>query len=259
VTRPITLFLLSAIFSPAQITDTKLAEAYWEWEKTVPPRPSEDEAYSRYKAKLKLDGLSDAAIEDIIVRVKREGLRQEGEFYDSIYTKGPKINLRPNALLIEAVKGRKPGKALDVAMGQGRNAIFLARQGWDVTGFDISKVGLQQAKAKAEAEGLKINPVLAADTEFDFGREQWDLIAVIYALEKRSARRVREALKPGGIAVIESGHRKGPGVPFEYQGSELHDIFKSFQILKYEEVTAKGDWGDGEKPYPLVRIIVRKP
>ena len=54
-------------------------------------------------------------------------------------------------------------------MGQGRNAIFLAQQGWDVAGFDISRVGLQQARAKAEAAGLKINTVLAADTDFDFG------------------------------------------------------------------------------------------
>ena len=257
--RTAALLLLAVAVCPAQTADTKLAEAYWEWEKTVPPSPSEDEAYRRYKAKLKADGLSDTAIEDTIVRIKREGLRQEGEFYDGIYTKGSKINLGPNALLVEAVKGRKPLKALDVAMGQGRNAIFLAQQGWDVTGFDISRVGLQQARAKAKAAGVKINAVLAADTDFDFGAEKWDLIAVIYALEKRSSRKVPDALKPGGIAVIESGHRKGPGVPFEYEGDELRDIFKGFRILKYEEITAKGDWGDGEKPYALVRIIAQKP
>lgn len=257
--RGVTLLVFAATICPAQTSDTKLAEAYWEWERTAPPSPSEEEAYRRYRVKLKQDRLTDAAIEDTIIRIKREGLRQEGEFYDGIYSKGPKINLGPNALLVEAIKGREPGKALDVAMGQGRNSIFLAQQGWDVTGFDISKVGLQQAKAKAGSSGLKINTVLAADTDFDFGRDQWDLIAVIYALEKRSARRVRDALKPGGIAVIESGHRKGPGVPFEYEGGELRDIFKEFRILKYEEVTTTGDWGDGEKPYPLVRIIARKP
>ena len=87
--RTTALLVLAVAVCPAQTADTKLAEAYWEWERTVPPSPSEDEAYRRYKAKLKADGLSDTAIEDTIVRIKREGLRQEGEFYDSIYTKGP--------------------------------------------------------------------------------------------------------------------------------------------------------------------------
>jgi SAM-dependent methyltransferase len=232
--------LVAIAVCPAQTADTKLADAYWEWEKTVPPSRSEDEAYRRYKAKLKTDGLSNAAIEDTIVRIKREGLRQEGEFYDGIYTKGSKSNLGPNVLLVEAVKNRKAGKALDVAMGQGRNAIFLAQQGWDVTGFDISGVGLQQARAKAKTAGLKINAVLASDTDFDFGVEKWDLIAVIYALEKRSARKVRDALKPGGIAVIESGHRKGLGVPFEYEGDELRDIFKGFGFSNTSKSPQKG-------------------
>ncbi len=253
----VVLFLaVVAIHGVAQTSDAKLADAFWEWEKAAPPNASEDEAYSRYKAKLRKDGLSEAAAEDAIARIKREGLRQEGEFYDGIYTKGPKINLGPNALLVRAVTGRTPGKALDVAMGQGRNTLFLAAKGWDVTGFDISKVGLQQAQAKAESRGLKINTVHAADSDFDFGREKWDLIAVIYALEKRSARRVRDALNPGGIAVIESGHRKGPGLPFEYEGDELRKIFEGFRILHYEEVTEHGDWG--ERPYPLARIIAEK-
>ena len=241
----------------AQTPDAAIAEAFWAWEKTAPPSSSEAETLSRYRLKLKKGGLTDAAIEDTIVRLKREALRQEGEFYDSIYSKGTKSALGPSKLLVEAVRGRKPGVALDVAMGQGRNSIHLAKLGWKVTGFDISKIGLEQANNKAKAEGVAIKTVLIGDEDFDFGHEKWDLIAIIYALEKRSVRRARQALKPGGIVVVESGHKDASGAPFEYETDELQKIFEGFQILKAENVTEKGDWG--EKPYPLVRIIAQKP
>ncbi|HYI94916.1 MAG TPA: class I SAM-dependent methyltransferase [Bryobacteraceae bacterium] len=251
------LFIFIPSSAIAQITDAAIAEAFWEWEKSAPPSSSEAEALSRYRLKLKKDGLTDAAIEDTLVRLKREALRQEGEFYDSIYAKGTKSALGPNKLLVEAVRGRKPGSALDVAMGQGRNSVYLANLGWTVTGFDISKVGLQQANTKAKAEGVVIRTVLTGDEDFDFGYEKWDLIAIIYALEKRSVRRARQALKPGGIVVVESGHKDASGAPFEYETGELQKIFEGFQILRAEKITEKGDWG--EKPYPLVRIIAQKP
>jgi len=60
--------------------------------------------------------------------------------YNEIYknTEGRFFSRKPNAFLVEVTRIRKPGKALDVGMGQGRNSIYLARRGWDVTGFDAS-------------------------------------------------------------------------------------------------------------------------
>jgi cyclopropane fatty-acyl-phospholipid synthase-like methyltransferase len=72
------------------------------------------------------------------------------------------------------VEGRKPGKALDVAMGQGRNSHYLATHGWDVTGYDISEGGLTQARQLAEKAGLKIRTVTASHEEFYYGTAQWD-------------------------------------------------------------------------------------
>ena len=60
-----------------------------------------------------------------------------------------------NKFLAEAVKGRTPGKALDIGMGQGRNAVFLAQHGWDVTGVDTSAEGVRQANAQAQAAMIK--------------------------------------------------------------------------------------------------------
>ena len=69
--------------------------------------------------------------------------------YDKVYSGVPEFKTEPNRLLMETVDGRKPGRALDVGMGQGRNALALARLGWDVTGFDVSAVGLAEASAAA--------------------------------------------------------------------------------------------------------------
>ena len=64
-------------------------------------------------------------------------------------------------------------------MGQGRNAIYLAKQGWRVTGFDVSKAGLVEAQRLAKLAGVSIQTVLASDEEFDFRTEQWDLVAIL--------------------------------------------------------------------------------
>lgn len=64
--------------------------------------------------------------------------RDEGVFWSERFRAGTGFNLKPNRLLVETVKEIKPGHALDVGMGQGRNAIYLAQQGWEVTGIELS-------------------------------------------------------------------------------------------------------------------------
>ena len=93
--------------------------------------------------------------------------------------------------------------------------------------------------------------------EFDFGRTRWDLIAIIYALEKRSVHRVREALKPGGLVVVEAGHSETSGAPFEYHSNELLQIFEGFRILRYEDTGGTYDWGP--ETIRLVRLVAQKP
>jgi 2-polyprenyl-3-methyl-5-hydroxy-6-metoxy-1,4-benzoquinol methylase len=72
----------------------------------------------------------------------------------------------------------KPGTALDVGMGQGRNSIWLAQHGWEVTGFDLSDVGVKLARERAEKLGVKLNAVVQSAEEFDFGKNRWDMIVV---------------------------------------------------------------------------------
>ena len=207
-------------------------------------------ATERYRAKLVADGVPPAEAGKILSVIAS---RDEGVFYDSIYgDTGAGFLRTANPLLMEAVKGRKPGRALDVGMGQGRNAVYLAKLGWDVTGFDTSAAGLAQARMA----GVKLNAVLASDEEFDFGVGQWDLIALIYPLEKRSVYRIREALRPGGLVVVECAHKEAGGAPFEYDTNELLRIFEGFVIRKYEDVVAEHEWA--RKPLRLVRLVAEK-
>lgn len=177
----------------------------------------------------------------------------------------PIFNPNPNAFLAEVVRGRRPGKALDLGMGQGRNALFLAQNGWDVTGVDISDVGLGQAREQARKLGLKLNTVLQNADDFDFGKERWDLVALIYFPPRPYVSRIRESLKAGGIVVVEGFHREaaekrriGAGVVFG--SNELLNLFESFRILRYEDVYAPADWGSpGEKENArLVRLLAEK-
>lgn len=80
----------------------------------------------KYAAKLKADGMSES---DISKTMSVISARDEATLYDPIFTGPPKFQTSPTALLVEAVKRRIPGKALDVGMGQGRNSIYLAQQG----------------------------------------------------------------------------------------------------------------------------------
>ncbi len=212
-----------------------------------------DETVTRYRRKLAAEGLTATAV-DRTMRVIEA--RDEAALYDPIYAGAPAFEMRPNALLVEAVAQRESGSALDVGMGQGRNALHLARKGWKVTGFDVAAEGLAAARKQAAAEGLTIKAVHASDEEFEFGTERWDLIAILYPIEKRSVFRVARALKPGGLVVIECGHRGTDGASFEYGDNELLEIFKEFLILKYEDTVAVHDWV--RKPMRMVRLIARK-
>ncbi len=232
-------------------------QAYWDWEKTQGAAwATTDEPVEKYGAHLIRQGVSESDVNRTLARLRLELAREEGEFYDKIYAEGPRFNPDPNRLLVEAAGMRTPGAALDVGMGQGRNAVFLAKHGWKVTGFDVSKVGLEQARAAARRLRLPLETVLAGDEQFDFGRERWDMIVIIYALEKRSVRRAREALRAGGLLVVESGRKIGKGLPFEYEPGELKRLLTGFRIHKYEEVEDVADWD--LKRGPLVRAIAQR-
>ena len=184
-------------------------------------------------------------------------MQEEADLWNKLLTNpNPGFNTSPNQLLADAIRNRKPGRALDVDMGQGRNAIFLAQKGWEVTGFDIADKGLSLARQNAVKAGVKINTVLTSDVEFDFGKDYWDLIAIIYPLEKRTVHRAREALKSGGIVVVEGFHSDVSKAGIRWETNELLKALDGFRVLRYEDALGIADFG--KNSVRLVKIIAPK-
>jgi SAM-dependent methyltransferase len=84
----------------------------------------------------------------------------------------------PNRFLVDEVAGLAPGRALDLAAGEGRNAVWLARQRWDVTAIDFGDVGLEKARQLAENAGVTVRLVCADATQPIDGA--YDLVVVLY-------------------------------------------------------------------------------
>jgi SAM-dependent methyltransferase len=184
--------------------------------------------------------------------------------FDSIYT-GEKMPFRtePNAFLVECTRDVKPGRALDVAMGQGRNALYLAKTGWEVTGFDISSKGLATARAAAERAGVKIQTVLQGWQDFDFGTEKWDLIVMSYAWvpinDPAFVKRLLAGLRPAGLLVFEhylvDDSFVPPGGP---KPNELLRLFgNDLRILRYEDIETVSDWLNQSKAR-VARLLASK-
>ena len=101
------------------------------------------------------------------------------------------------------------GKVLSLAEGEGRNAVFLARQGYQVTAVDASRVGLDKARKLAEEHQVNIECIHADLTQFDLGENHWDGIVSIFCPLPAMARRklyqnLQHALKPGGVFLLEA-------------------------------------------------------
>jgi 2-polyprenyl-3-methyl-5-hydroxy-6-metoxy-1,4-benzoquinol methylase len=172
--------------------------------------------------------------------------------WNKVYGGSDPIFVRtPNALLAAAIQDRKPGAALDIGMGQGRNTVFLATQGWDVTGFDPSDEAVRLAQAGAAKAGVKIHTQVASDDQFDFGVARWNLIVMAYvrSLTARDAERIQRALAPGGLFIYENGSDRD---------NQLVKRFLAFRIVRYEDVDAFPDWNPGEK-IRLERLVAEKP
>lgn len=182
--------------------------------------------------------------------------------YNDIYRQASRVfRTEPNAFLVESVRGRKPGRALDVGMGQGRNSIFLAKLGWEVTGFDSADEGVRQARAEAGRLGLKIRAEVNTFEAFDFGREQWDLIVLTYEPTRAVASKVTAALRPGGMVVVEDRHidTKRVWLAGTFGDNELLGVFPGLRVLRYEDVWARPDWSAKGVEERLVRLSAEKP
>ena len=173
------------------------------------------------------------------------GQQDADGYWNKVYSTGQAIFVHhPTELLVRAIQGRRPGTALDIGMGQGRNSLFLAQQGWEVTGFDPSEEGVRQARERAAKLGLHLRALVVAEENFDLGAAQWDLIVMTYVRRIRpgDADRFARALRPQGIFVYENNNVGNQ--------NELLKYFLAWRILHYEDLDTNSDW----HPEQIVRV-----
>ena len=113
----------------------------------------------------------------------------------------------PSAFLIAEIESLSPGRALDVACGAGRNAVWLARRGWRVTGVDFSEVALRAAGELARAAGVEVEWIEADAVTWTPPARAYDLVTVMYlqvpAEERRAAlAHAASAVQPGGTMLV---------------------------------------------------------
>jgi 2-polyprenyl-3-methyl-5-hydroxy-6-metoxy-1,4-benzoquinol methylase len=208
---------------------------------------------------------SSALDPDSVYAAQLEAARKKWNFLltDSL-TRLRALNTAPNALLAETVKDRPPGTALDVGMGEGRNAIFLAQQGWQVVGVDIADKALGLAQKKATAAKVKITTVAEDVDRYYWGSGKWDLIVLSYVGGREYVKKVMQALRPGGIVVLEAFHEDADkerkiGSKMVFGTNELRKLYTEagLKILRYEEPIAVADFG--KQNVRLVKMVAQKP
>jgi predicted O-methyltransferase YrrM len=272
--------LLFSALLPAQVADNDtIWTEFINWAKS---QPGTGFGLDNYRAKLIESGLTPAQADERVALIPKlyqanPAYREQAATlnFNRLYRvpTQTRFTTEPNAFLVSTIKGLKPGKALDVATGQGRNAVFLATHGWDVTGFDIAEEGLKVAAENAAKAGTRLTTVKSRFEDFDYGKERWDLISFIYTdapiVDPKYVARIHAALKPGGLVLIDRPFRSltnpEPNWPETAQDkpNALVKAWSDFQIVFYEDTTGFGDWqqtsaGRLEYKVRIVRLLGRK-
>lgn len=143
----------------------------------------------------------------------------------------------PNEFLKEHYEKLPKGKVLCLAEGEGRNAVFLAKKGFDVTAVDISQVGLNKAKKLAKEAGVEIRTICKDLVAFNLGEQQWDSIVSISCHLPPEIRvplyqKVEKSLKQNGVFLIE-GYTPNQ-LNYKSGGPPVAEMMTSADTLKNE-------------------------
>ena len=165
-------------------------------------------------------------------------------------------------------------RVLCVADGEGRNSVWLARQGLQVDAFDIAEVGVRKARALAQEAGVAVNFAVADVDGWAWPQAAYDGVAAIFvqfadpALRARLFARIVDALKPGGTLVLQGYTPKqleyrtgGPGqVDHLYTEDLLREAFAALEIVTLSAYETEVDEGPGHRGRSaLIGLVARKP
>jgi len=182
--------------------------------------------------------------------------------------------IQPNDFLKEhEVYLPRNGKVLCMAEGEGRNAVFLAKRGHQVTGVDYSEEGRVKALGLAEIEEVEIDYVISDLADYDFGIDKWDAVVFVFAHTESALRhklyaRIQQSLKPDGVFLLEAYTPEQPkygtggprAIDLLIPISELNEHFEGYTTIRAHEVEREIYEGDFHTGLSSVsQFLVRKP
>ena len=153
-----------------------------------------------------------------------------------IFGKKPAKFLSDNAYLIPT-----RSRVLDMGMGEGRNAVFLATKGHQVIGIDISSVAVEKANALAQEHSTEIKGVVASLDDYQIKNESFDVILSFYYVDRNLIEKMKKWLRPGGLIFYEAHTveklKEGKLLNKNYlvENQEVKNFFKNMKVLKFEE------------------------
>jgi 2-polyprenyl-3-methyl-5-hydroxy-6-metoxy-1,4-benzoquinol methylase len=266
--RVLVLFGVFPLAAWTQNDDAAVWSEFAQWIEVSAPRAEAGRVHlqTQYLQHLRSKGVPELEALRRIERInvfRRGNLERDKIYWNGVFKLGDGPGA-PSRLVVEFAQGSPAGKALDVAMGNGRNAVFLAAAGWDVTGYDAAPGALAAANRAREAN-VRATFIESTHETFDFGRERWDLVILAYvsSIGEKPVdwpAKIWDALKPGGQVIYYTSN------PARALSSlALASPWGRFRLLRFEDIEdfydgwdrpgVDGKPGKGRE----IRIVAEKP
>jgi tellurite methyltransferase len=162
-------------------------------------------------------------------------------------------------ILAQTAELLPPGRALDLACGAGRNALWLAQHGWKVTAVDGAPAAIEVLLSRARESGLSVDARIA-DLElrqYLIEPGAWDLICISYYLQRDLFEPAKQGVVPGGV-IVALVHLTEPGeepTAHRVKPGELLEYFRGWEILHHRE----GSPNDPAHRRSVVEVVARRP
>ena len=161
------------------------------------------------------------------------GISWDERYSDTEYAYGTK----PNEFLVEAIQQTAKGNVLCLCEGEGRNAVFLAEQGFNVTAVDASAVGMKKAQQLAAERGVKIETIVSDLGDYNIPQNTFDVVVSIFchvpkALRERVHQQVIHGLKQSGVLILEAYFPKQ--LEYKTGGPPTAELMMDLQSLRIE-------------------------
>ena len=191
-------------------------------------------------------------------------MKEDQKRWDMKYLeRKPDLNQGPNTILKKYLRILPKGRALDLAAGEGRNALFLAENGFEAEAVDVSPVAITRVRKSAKVRGVKVKAVVADLDTYRIPPGHYDVILNFYFLDRHLIPRIKKGLKKGGMVVFETytaeQKKLGTGGPgqdkYVLKPNELLRLFRGFHVLFYRE----GVFREGDKRRAIASLIARPP